>query len=167
MCLGRTTPHIGGKAFPSFDSLFDSHRWARFSLALHLCSSYVITKWCKNYRKTNWFQKSHEEFGQLQTNSGKSKKLKFDGLLLSKKYIHSAKTFYTEDLPNITFEFLCENSPNSLCHFSNHKSFFTIRIVCIFLAQTLHTIDKSSRSKCKFSDLPLLAIKFTKFISGT
>ena len=53
------------------------------------------------------------------------------------------------------------------CHFSNHKSFFTIQIVCIFLAQTLHTIDKSSRSKSKFSDLPLLALKFTKFISGT
>ena len=35
-----------------------------------------------------WFQKSHKGFGQVHTSSGKSKKLKFDGLLLSKK-IHS------------------------------------------------------------------------------
>ena len=41
------------------------------------------------------FQKSHEKFGQLQTNSGKSKKLKFYGLFLSKKYTLSDKT-YTE-----------------------------------------------------------------------
>ena len=45
----------------------------------------------------SWFQKSNEEFGQFQASSAKSKKLKFDGLLLSKKYITSAKTLYTED----------------------------------------------------------------------
>ena len=34
----------------------------------------------QNYTKTDsWFQKSHEEFGQLQTSSGKPKKSKFDG----------------------------------------------------------------------------------------
>ena len=33
---------------------------------------------------------------------------------LSKKYIPSAKTLYTEDL---TFNYLCENSPNYLCHY--------------------------------------------------
>ena len=132
---------------------------------LHLCFSWDITKWCKVYTKTDsWFQKSHKEFGQLQTTSGKSKKLKFDGLLLSKKYIPSAKTLYTEDLSNITFNYLCENSPNSLCHFWNHKSFFTTQLLCIFLAQTLHTFYKSSPSKCKFSDFPLLALKFTKFL---
>ena len=50
----------------------------------------------ENYTKTDsWFQKSHEKFGKLQTSSGKSKKLKRDGLLLSKKYIPSAKTKYT------------------------------------------------------------------------
>ena len=48
----------------------------------------IFTKWCKVYAKTDsWFQKSHEEFAQLQIRSGKSKKLKFDGLLLSKKRI--------------------------------------------------------------------------------
>ena len=33
-----------------------------------------------------------------------------------------------------------------------------------FLAQTLHTFYKRSSSKCKFSDFPLLALKFTKFL---
>ena len=42
------------------------------------------------------------------------------------------------------------------CH---ERSFF-----CTFLAETLHAIDKSSTSKCKFSDLPLLTLKFTKFL---
>ena len=67
----------------------------------------LYTKWYKVYTKTNsWFQKSHEEFGQLQTSSRKSKKLKFDGLVLSKKYIPSAKTFY------ITKIYLTLLSPN-------------------------------------------------------
>ena len=62
-------------------------------------------------------RKSHDEFGQLQTSRGKSKKLKLDGSLLSKKYIPSAKTLCAEDLSNIIFKYLCENSPNYLCHF--------------------------------------------------
>ena len=77
-------------------------------------------------------------------------------LLLSKKHIPSAKTLYTEDLSNITFSYLCENSPNSLCHFYSHKSFFTTQLACVILAQTLHTFDKNISSKCKFSDFPLL-----------
>ena len=51
-------------------------------------NTYVLAKWCKVYAKTDsWFQKSHEKFAQLQISSGKPKKLKFDGLLLSKKCI--------------------------------------------------------------------------------
>ena len=100
----------------------------------------------------------------LQTSSGKSKKLKLDGLLLFKKHIPSAKTLYTEDLSNITFNYLCENSPNSLCHFWNLKLFFTTQLLYIFLAQTLHTFYKNSPSKCKFLDFPLLVLKFTKFL---
>ena len=86
------------------------------------------------------------------------------GLLLSKKYIPSAKILYTEDVSNITFNYLCENSSNSLCHFWNYKSFLTTQPLCITLAQTLHTFHKSSPSKCIFSDYPLLALKFTKFL---
>ena len=54
-----------------------------------------------------------------------------------KKYIPSPKRSYTVDLSNITFNYLCVDSPNYLCHFWNHKSFFTTQLLCIFLAQTL------------------------------
>ena len=43
-------------------------------------------------------------------------------------------------------------------HFSRHNSFV------FFLAQTLNTFYKISPSKCKFSDFPLLGLKFTKFL---
>ena len=81
-----------------------------------------------------------------------------------KKYIPSPKRSYTVDLSNITLNYLCVDSPNYLCHLRNHKSFFTTQLLCIFLAQTLHTFYKSSPSKCKFSDFPLLRLKFTKFL---
>ena len=93
----------------------------------------------------------------------KLEKVKFNGLNMSKKYVPSAKALYTEDLSNITLNY-CENSPNSLCHFWNYESFFKTQLVCIFLAQTLHTFDKNILSKCKFSDFPLLELKFTKFL---
>ena len=60
----------------------------------------------------SWFQKSHGKLEQLKKSCGKSKKLKFDGLLLSKKYVPSAKALYTKDLSNITFNYLRESSPN-------------------------------------------------------
>ena len=118
--MSREEPPASGVNSPLLHSLFDSLRWVSFSLAVHLCFSQDITKWCKIYTKTNsWFQKLHEEFGQLQTSSGKSKKLKFDGLLLSKNHIPSAKTWYKEDLLNL-LSTTC--SPNSLYHFWNHFS---------------------------------------------
>ena len=83
---------------------------------------------------------------------------------LSKKYIPSANTLYIEDLSHIIFNYFCENSPNFLFmsffeiinHFSRHNSSI------FFLAQTLHTFNKSSPSKWKFPDLWLLAWKLTK-----
>ena len=109
---------------------------------------YVLAKMLYNgakvTKKTNpSFQKSHEEFGQLQASNGMSKKLKFDGLLLHKKYILSGK--HAEDLSNITFNYF----------------------LCIFLDQTLHNLDERSPSKYKFSDFPLLLLKFTKFLTLT
>ena len=83
----------------------------------------------KNCRNLNNFRQAVE-------------KLKFDGLFF-KKYIPSAKT-YTVDLSNIAFNYSCVNSPNYLCHFWNHKSFFTTQLLCIFLAQTLHTFYKNA-----------------------
>ena len=50
-------PLSGVKSTPHFNPLLDSLKWTHFSLALHLCSSYVITKWCIIYIKTDsWFQ---------------------------------------------------------------------------------------------------------------
>ena len=67
---------------------------------------------CKIYTKIDsWFQKVPEEFVQLQTSTRKSKGLKFDGLLLSKKNIASAKTLYAEYL---TCNYLCGNSRSYL-----------------------------------------------------
>ena len=49
--------------------------------------------------------------------------------------------------------------------FSKLGSFLNVRqFFCKCLAKTLYSIDKSSTSKYKFSDLPLLALKFTKFL---
>ena len=81
----------------------------------------------------SWFQKSPEEFRLLNITSGKF----------------------------ITFNYLCENSPNFLCYFWKHKSFFTKKLLCIFFSSS---ITYFRPSKCKFSDLPLLALKFTKFV---
>ena len=81
-----------------------------------------------------------------------------------KKFIPSAKTLYKEGLSNITINYLCENSPHSLCHFWNHMSFFTTQLVYIILAQTLHAFDKNIPSKCKFSDFSLRELKFIKFL---
>ena len=36
---------------------------------------------------------------------------------VQKKCIPSAKILYTGDLSNISFNYLCENSANSSCHF--------------------------------------------------
>ena len=51
--------------------------------------------------------------------------------------------------------------------FSKFVSFFSIMrdhsSVMFYITETLYTNDKSSTSKCKFSDLPLFALKFTKF----
>ena len=76
----------------------------------------------KNYRNLNNFRQAVKS----------PKELKFDRRL-SKK-IHSAKT-YTVDLSNITFNYLCVDSPNYLCHLWNHKSFFTAQFLCIFLVK--------------------------------
>ena len=80
---------------------------------LHLCFSQDIAKLGKVYTKVDsCFQKSHEELEKLHTSTGKSKRLKFDGVLSEKKYIPLAKIFYTEDLSNFTSSSLCENPPN-------------------------------------------------------
>ena len=66
--------------------------WGFKKIPFTLCT-YVLARILQT---DSWFQKSHEEFGQLQASIGKSKKLKSDGLHLPKKHIPSAKTLYTE-----------------------------------------------------------------------
>ena len=100
---------------------------------------------------------------EVESPSFSGPKLKFNGLHFSKNYIPSPKTLFT-DLSNITFNYLCKNSPNSLCDFWNQKSFFSIQLVYIILAQTLHTFDKNIPSVCKFSEFSLLKLKFIKFL---
>ena len=112
---------IGEKGLPSlFDYLFDSLRWAPFSLAY----TYVLAKLLENGAK----------FIQKQTLGFKNRMRNLDNFrqavespngyicpiiysLYSKEYNSSAKTLYTKDLSNITLNYFCENSPNSLCHF--------------------------------------------------
>ena len=95
---------------------------------------------CKIYTKIDsWFLKSPEVFGQLQTSTRKSKKLKFDGLLLSKNKF--AQKIY------------CFNFQLLVWKFTKYLiiiSLSTTHLLCIFLAQTtfsaetLYAIDKSS-----------------------
>ena len=113
----------------------------------------------------NWLLVSKITWG-IRTSSEKQwkvQKVEIRWATFVQKKHSSAKT-YTDDLSNITFNYLCENSPNSLCHFWNHESFFTTQFLCIFLAQTFHTFYKSSPSECRFSDFTLHALKFTKFL---
>ena len=46
----------------------------------------------------------------------------------------------------------------TISHFSQQNS------SVFLLAQTLNTFDKISPSKCRFSEIPLFALKFTKFL---
>ena len=112
--------------------------------------TYVLATILKNgakiYTKADsWFQKSDEEFGQ--------------------RWATFVQTLYTEDSSNITFNYLSVKShqiPYTILETISH--FFTTQLLCIFLAQTLHTFYKNRTSKYKLSDLPLLALKFTKFL---
>ena len=110
----------------------------------------------------NWLLVSKIIWGIWTTSDKKWKvqNVEIHGLLLSKKYIPTVKTC-TEDLSTL-LSTTC--STNSLCQFWNHKSFCTTKLLYIFLAQTLHTFHKSSPPKSKYSDFPLLALKYAKFL---
>ena len=48
------------------------------------------------------------------------------------------------------------------------KLFITLqcheKLLCTFLAETVHDLDKTSPSKCEISDFRLLMLSFTKFV---
>ena len=91
---------------------------------LHLYFSKILQNSAKFIQKLiPVFKKSHEEFGQLQTTSGKCKKLKFDGLSLSKNTFLQLK-HYIQGIYQTLLSTTFENLPDSLCQFWNHKSLF-------------------------------------------
>ena len=119
----------------------------------------------------NWLlvSKINDESGQLQTSSGKSEKLKFDGLLLSKKYIPSAKT-YVQRIYLTLLSTICVKLPEipyfifeTISHFLRHNSsvFFSSKIT--FFRQKYRLL-RYQTAKCKSSDFPLLVLKLTKFL---
>ena len=116
MSIGRSNPCIRVKL--PFHSLFNSLRWAPFSLAY----TYVLAKILQNGAKciqklTPGFKNIIRNLDNFRQAVESSKKLKFDGILSPKKYIPSAKTLYTKDASNITFNYLYESSKNFLRHF--------------------------------------------------
>ena len=114
------------KTEASLYTLYKSFENSIYTLYSYFCQD--IIKWCKVYTKTDtWFQKSHAEFKQPQTNSRKSKKLKFDGLLCQKntflylkhiQMIHltllSTTCVKIHQIPYVIFE--------TISHFSRHNS---------------------------------------------
>ena len=99
----------------------------------------------------NWLLVSKITWG-IWTTSNKQWKVQKVESWWARYYFCPKTTLYTEDLSNITFNCLCENS------------FFTTRLFYIFLVQKLHTFYKRSPSKWKISDFPLLGSKFTKIL---
>ena len=119
-------------------------------------------------RTDSLFKESHKEFGQLETSRVTSEKLKFFGLLLSKKTFLQLKhyiqrIYLTLLLTTCTFNYLKIHQISyvnfeSISHFSQHAS------SVFFLAQIVHTFDKSRQSKYKFLDFQLLEFNFTQFL---
>ena len=115
----------------------------------------------KNYRNLNNFRQAVE--------SPKSWNLMG---FCPKKYIPSAKTLYTVDLSNITFNYLRVESPNYLCHFWKHKSFFSTQLLCIFISLNITLLStkvahqhanfplfSSPNSSCHFSNKKLVFLQ--------
>ena len=86
--------------------------------------------------------------------------------MISTKETHQVQIFRlspapvkVHQIPHLIFQtksqFLFKVWISFQCH---GREFF-----CTFSAEPLYAIDKSSTSKCKFSDFPLLRLKFTKF----
>ena len=122
---GAPSSLFGVKSPQPFDTPFDSLRWAPLSLVY----TYVLAKLLRNGAK--FIQKLIPDFKNHSnlatsdmTSSEKTKKLKFNELHFSKNYTPLAKT-YTEDLSNFTLTYLCENSPNSLCHFWSTEEYIS------------------------------------------
>ena len=116
--------------------------------------TYVLAKILQNDAKFIWnltpgFKNHMRDLGNFKQAVENSKGWNMMGYFCQKnafvQKIHSfSQNIFRENWSNITFNYLRENSPNSLCHFWNRQSFFTTQLLCIFLAQKLYTLYKSS-----------------------
>ena len=118
-------------------------------------------------KSDSWFQKSHEEFGKLQTSSGNSKKLKFDGLLCPKNTFLQLK-LYIQRIYLTLFSTICVKIHQTIyvifetiSHFSPHNSSVSFQLKHYILStkvshqsvnfKTFHCSRKSSsNSSCHF-----------------
>ena len=93
-----------------------------------------------------------------QTNSEKSKKLKSDEFL-SKKTHSFSQLNYTQWIYLTLLLTTCVQIHQISYVIFETGSHFSHQLLCIFLAQTLHTFHKSSPSQCNFSDFPTAQVK--------
>ena len=87
-------------------------------------------------------------------------KVQFFRLSIAQVKVHQIPHVKVHQIPHVIFQIKSQFSFKVWIFFHYHKrSFF-----CTFWAESLYSIDNSNTSKCKFSDLPLLTLKFTKFL---
>ena len=106
---------------------------------------------------------SHEGCGQVQTSSGKPKKLKFDELHLSKIYIPPTKALHTEDLSTLISTICSPNSQIPYVIFETISRFSRLNSSVFFELKSYILLTKIAHQS-KFSDLPLFPLKFTKLL---
>ena len=90
--------------------------------------------------------------------------LKFDWLLLKKTFLQLEHYIPKIYLILLSTTFVKIHQITYVIFETMYKSFLTTHFFCIAFAQTLHTFYKSILSKCKFSDFPMLGLKFTNFL---
>ena len=122
-----------------------SHYWKRGNIIKRMCWNRRVRLLCTLHLRFGYDIKNGRKFIQKLTPGLKNHKRNLDNFKQAKEspkswnltgYFCPKDTFlqlkHTEDLSNITFNFLCENLRNDLCHFWNHVSFFTTVLLYIF-----------------------------------
>ena len=135
--------------------------WSFKKIPFTLYTYVLVAKILQNGAKSRYIKASFKNYRNLNNFRQAVESPKNRNLMGScpKKYISSAKT-YTVDLSNITFNYLCVDLPNYLCHFWNHKSFFTTQLLWYLFSSNITYFQQ----KCKFPDFQLLRLKFTKIV---
>ena len=129
--------------------------WGFKKIPFTLCT-YVLAKILQNGAKFRYAKAGFKNYRNLNNFRQAVESPKSWNLMgfCPKKYIPSAKT-YTVDLSNITFNYLCVDSPNYLCHFWNHKSFFTTQLLWYLFSSNITFFLQ----KRKFSDFSPAQVK--------